>query len=670
LNATISGGNANTQFLIGAGYNGQTTVFPGDYGDKRGSMHFSLTSSSPNQKFRSTLTGSYAYEHNDVPAADFTASIVLPPDSPPLYKQDGTLNFATYNGSGTFYNPLTSTVVSYNSNVNNLVANLKLSYQFLPNLVLSSNFGYNNNEMGQIQLTPATLYPPPGNTNPNSRRNESGNTFSNGWVVEPQLNFTKKISKGQINVLIGSTVQQTTVQAQGSLAYGFASDALISNPLAASYFQPEGYDYALYRYEALLARVGYIWDEKYILNLTGNREGSSRFGPGKQYGNFGAIGFGWILSKEKIVQDAAPWLSFGKLRGSYGTTGNAQIGDYQYLSTYLSNSNSYQGLNELYPRGLTNPYYAWETDKKLEAGIELGFLKDRIDLSTSYYRNRTGNQLTFYPLPQITGFIRILENIPAVIQNTGLEAALHTVNIKASSFTWTTSLNFTFPQNKLVSYQGFAESGYEYAHTVGKSLFSEKLYQYTGLNQQTGVYSIATQNTNGNPLFPQDLVVTAPVTQKYFGGMQNSFSYKGFSIDVFIQFVKQLGNNYQSYFLPPGASQFNQPTAVLNAWSTPGRQATIERFSTGVGAAFGAYENFTQSTGILTDASFIKLKNLSLSYNLPATWQKKVNMQNARVYIQGQNLFTLTHYIGLDPETQGLGLPPLRVITIGISASF
>src|SRR5262249_25796804 len=162
------------------------------------------------------------------------------------------------------------------------------------------------------------------------------------------------------DLLVATSFRQNKYTSITEDAYGFGSDALIANPSAASNFSFYGASYTLYHYNGVQGRIGYNWKEKYIINITGSRDGSSRFGPGKQFGNFGSVGGAWIFSNEKFVQHALPFISFGKLRLSYGSTGNDQIQDYQYLSLYNPNSTTYQGITQLIPVSLTNPYFAWE----------------------------------------------------------------------------------------------------------------------------------------------------------------------------------------------------------------------------------------------------------------------------------------------------------------------
>ncbi len=186
----------------------------------------------------------------------------------------------------------------------------------------------------------------------------------------------------------------------------------------------------------LFGRINYEWQSKYFLNLNFRRDGSSRFGPGKQFGNFGSIGAAWVFTNEKFISNNLSFLSFGKLRASYGTTGNDQIGDYQFLNTYASSGLAYQGITGLEPTRLYNPEFGWEKSTKIEVALETGFLRDRIFLTTAFYRNQSANQLVGIPLPGTTGFTSINANLDATVQNQGLEITLHTDNFKGKNFRW------------------------------------------------------------------------------------------------------------------------------------------------------------------------------------------------------------------------------------------
>lgn len=668
----LSGGNANTQFRIGLGFNDQGTVFPGDFSNKRASGSFNLTHASNDQRFHAQFTGGYSYDDNNLPTSDLTyTALVTAPDAPAVYNPDGSLNWQLLNGSATWNNPLAYTLETANATTYSFNSDLVLSYRLWKGLEIKSTFGYNRTEMDQTDIIPSTAYSPQYSTIQSLRSYYSGTGTTQTWNIEPQLNYHTKIAKGELNILGGATLEQDSRSDFSFGAQGFATDAQIVNPLSATTKSIINDNYSQYRFNSLYGRIGYTWDDKYLLNITVRRDGSSRFGPGKEFGDFGAVGAGWVFSKEKFISDNLSWLNFGKLRVSYGTSGNDQIPDYQYLSTYSTVSSTYQGVTGLLPKQLSNPYFAWELDKKLEGGLDLGFLQDRVDLSASYFRNRTSNQLVQYPLPTITGFGSIQYNLPAVVQNTGAEFNLHTVNIKANDFSWSSSFNMTIPQNKLLSYPNLASSPYAYSYRVGQPLSILIGYHYTGVNPQTGLYTFQTNSTDGLSLTRQDMNTVIPVIQRFYGGFQNSFRYKKIQLDFMFQFVKQTKQNYYAFWeAPAGYVYYNQPTYVLGRWQSPGSNSNIGRFETGNTAPYANdFYDLESSDRAVSDASFIRLQNLSLSYQLPETWLHVLHLKSARFYVQGQNLLTITSYLGLDPESGGANLPPLRTITGGVQAS-
>ncbi|MES2277939.1 MAG: SusC/RagA family TonB-linked outer membrane protein [Bacteroidota bacterium] len=660
-NLSISGGNANTQFRLGGGYSKQTTVFPGEYDDQKASANINLNHTSTNQKFHALFTAQYVIDNNLLPQTDFTSFVADAPDAPAIYDTNGHINFQ----NGTFFNPISTTLQTALATTNNLVSSVNLDYELLTGLKLQSNFGYTHSEMNQTIQTPAsTFYGPQLN---NNRTNQIGTTSINTWIIEPQINYMRKISKGQLQLLIGGRVQEKVYNAIGYNTSGYTSDALIQNIQNASTISVAGNFYSDYRSNSVYGRLNYNWEDKYVINATASRDGSSRFGPANRFGNFGAVGAAWIFSKEKVIEDALPFLSFGKFRASYGTTGNDQIADYQYLSTY-NTSGTYQNTSGLIPTRIASPYFAWEVVKKLEGGLELGFLKDRVMLNVDYYRNRTGNQLVGQPLPTQDGFTSIQANLPAIVQNTGIEAELTTENLKGK-FNWTSSFNISVPRNKLVAFPGLASnSSYSNSYVVGKSIFSAPYYHYTGIDPQTGLYTFQDVNRDGVLSGADRLQFLKVITQDYFGGLANNFTYKNWQLNIFVQFVKQTG--LKPLFVPGYYNSApNVPTYLLDRWQNPGDQTDIPRFFTG-GTALTAAGNAASSDYQITDASFIRLKTAAFSYTLSKDWVHHLGLLAASIYVEGQNLLTITKYQGYDPETQGKNLPPLRMMTLGVHASF
>ncbi|MBO9572411.1 MAG: SusC/RagA family TonB-linked outer membrane protein, partial [Chitinophagaceae bacterium] len=480
--------------------------------------------------------------------------------------------------------------------------------------------------------------------------------------------------------LIGSTFQQTVSDRQALIANGFKSDDVMEDIAAASSLEPmwDGSIHNVYKYNAAFGRISANWQNKYILTVNARRDGSSRFGPENKFRNFISLGGAWIFVEEKWIKDHIPAFSFGKIRASYGTTGSDQIGDYAYLSLYNNEPSSvpYQtGSTGLVPRGLPNPYLQWEETRKLQVGLDLGFWQDRILLNMNYSRNRSSNQLLSYRLPYFTGFNSVNTNFPATVQNTGLEVALSVDNIHRQDFRWSASANITIPRNKLLKFPGIEETTYANYLFVGKSITTRAYYDLVGVDPTTGLYLFRHKDKTISS-YPgygtENKTVLLNSDQRFYGGLENSFTYKGFQLSFLFQFVKQLGMNYTLGASGTGWAQ-NQSATILNAWRKPGDAAAVQRYSLGFEKGQETWEPYfaaQYSDAVFVDASFVRLKNVALSWRLPESLLKSMGIRDMRFYFEGQNLFTYSGYHGVDPETQGTTLPPLRVLTAGIQLTF
>jgi TonB-linked SusC/RagA family outer membrane protein len=667
--ASLSGGNSLTQYLIGGGYHQETTVFPGNLGEQKISFHFNTNTTSNDRRFKANFGGIYLVDNNKLPISDYMQSISLPPDAPPVYNPDGTLNWA----DNTWSNPLANTLAQYKAKNNNLIGNALLSYSIVPGLEVKSSFGYSNLLTNEVQAYPVAYFGPfSGITTGNS--NFSTNTIYS-WVVEPQITYSQQWGGHRLNVLTGATDQETVSNGQIVDASGYTNDALIESLAAAATLTKGQVTNSDYKYASLFSRLNYSFSEKYLLDLTARRDGSSRFGPGRQFGNFGAVGAGWIFSKEEWVKRTLSGLSFGKIRASYGTVGNSPRTDYSYLPLYnYTSNNPYQGGQGLVPANLLSQDYSWEINRKLEGGLELGFLRDKILAGINYYINRTANQLVTYPVADVTGFRSIIANLPAEIQNDGWEFNLNFVNIGRGKFSWSSSFNLTISRNKLLSFPNLASSSYAYYYVIGKPLTILKTYKFAGVNDSTGVYQFSDQkgNVTYTPDYNADRTAIVNTAPKYFGGFQNTFKYKQLQLDLLFQFVKQIGlNDLFACSSAPGEFYYNQPRDLLNRWQYPGQQAKFQKYTQDYGsAAAAAYQYVQLSNAAYSDASYIRLKNLSLSYQFPEKWLQRAKVRYAQLFLQCQNVLTITSYKGIDPENQTINsLPPLRVFTGGIKLS-
>lgn len=667
-NLAISGGNANTQYRLAGGYYRQSSVMPGSYAYQKISGAASITSTSANQKFKIQFHAVYNVEENNLPNVDPTAYIFsLPPNAPPAYDSLGKLDFS----NGYSQNPYQIFERTYSSKAENLITDAQISYQVIEGLYLKANVGYSSTLLNEMQLFPLTSFNPAYGLS-SGFSSTSTHLFDN-WIVEPQLEYQKSVKNIKWNVLLGATFNQNTGQLTTLSATGFPNDALLENLAAASSVTVLNNSSTLYRYNAFFGRLNFNWRDEFLINLTGRRDGSSRFGPANRFANFGAIGAAWIFSKQSFMERNLPIISFGKLRASFGTNGNDQIGDYGYLDIWQPTYYSYNGSSGLTPTSLYNPNYKWETNQKLDIALELGLAKDRLFFSVDYYHNITTNQLIGYPLSYVTGFSSIKDNSPAKLLNEGWEIELNGTLIKSDRFTWNLSLNLTFPKNELLSYPNLAGSNYANVYEVGKPIYLQKLYHGTGVDPKMGVYQFLDVNKDGQITYPEDLTDYKTLAKNYYGGLGSSFQYGRWQLNFLLQFVQQTGYNYM--FGDPDApgTMTNQPTIVLNRWRQPGNVTNIQQFTQDPGsAAYQAWYNASLlGDNIISNASFIRLKNISLSYHLPQKWIDKNRWQDIRIYAQAQNLFTLSDYEGLDPETQSTSvMPPLRTIVAGVQFTF
>jgi TonB-linked SusC/RagA family outer membrane protein len=669
LQASVSGGNANTQFLFGGGYHKETTVFPGDFSDQKASVHFSLNHSSENRKFKVTLSVNFVNDNNNLLRTDLTGPAqLLAPDAPAIYDASGKLNWV-----GRFANPYGSLLERYNAKTTNLITSAVISYELLPGLQVKCNLGYNQIRSDEFIAQPIAANNPANNITTGTAVFGVGGV--NNWILEPQLSYSKRVWVGKLEAIAGGSFQENSNKFSGITGTGYTGDNLLNNISFAATKTPVANN-SVYRYSAFFGRLKYNVADKYLLTMTARRDGSSRFGEENQFGNFWSAGGAWIFSSERFVNRLLPFISFGKLRAGYGTTGNDQIGDYQYLTSYSVFNYVYQGITGLQPTRLSNPGYGWEINKKMEAALAVGLFKDRLLVDISFYRNRSSSQLVGYPLSTVTGFSTILANYPATVQNTGWEFSVSSTNIKTGEFSWSSNLNLTIPRNKLVSFPGIEKTPYMYYYTVGQSLNIFKGTRLKGVDPATGVYMFLNAQGNttagGSLSYPADYLLTeTPNGQSWYGGLQNSLQYKGFQLDFLFQFIKQTSIN--NSYITAGTNSNIPEGYFLSRWQKPGDAAQFEKLSQNFSLS-SANNAALSSDYSVSDASFVRLKNLAFSYRLPAAWLNRLHVASARIYLQGQNLFVITGFKGADPENHGgpsgNTLPPLKVITAGIQLTF
>ena len=431
-------------------------------------------------------------------------------------------------------------------------------------------------------------------------------------------------------------------------------------------------------------------------------DGSSRFGANNRWGVFPAVSAAWRISEDFFANSSV--ISEMKLKASWGVRGNQDIGNFASRALIQPGTNYLQRAG-LAPSQLGNPNLTWEEREDIDLGLEVGLFEDKLQLTVDAYRGTTNELLLSRPLVGSSGFTGITENIGS-IRNEGIDIALTTTNVSTSKLSWTTTANVSFFRNEILKLAGtpFA-AGFASWVEEGQALGAFRGYEVVkifqtqseidALNQaareKTGIASAVYQSTltrpgdimfadinNDGRITSDDQKILGNANPKFYGGVTNNIQGYGFDLSFFFQF--SIGNmvfNNTRAFSEGMNSVFGQAATVRDRWTTSNTDTDIPR------AVFGDPNNNRRvSDRFLEDASYVRLKNLTLGYTLPKNVLKKVGLNNARVYVTGQNLLTFTDYSGFDPEVSTFGetntaagtdfltFPQARTMLVGINLGF
>ncbi|WP_437921228.1 SusC/RagA family TonB-linked outer membrane protein [Sphingobacterium sp. LRF_L2] len=671
-NLALGGGDQRTNFRLSGTYHKEGNVFVGDQGYDRTALNFNLQHKTLNERFTIGFSAIYTADKNNVSVLDQTAIAYNLPPNYPLYNSDGSLYWSGLT-FGVPNNPLGQLNQTVENKGSNLIGNLNLDYRIWKGLSFKTNLGYGRADADQKRLVPRS------SMDPSLSSSVSNSQFAfisnNNYTIEPQINYNTDLGKGKLSTMVGGTWQHTlSKQPFYTSARDFPSDDFLEN-IASAATVSNSRNSSEYKYASLFARANYNFSGKYIANVNFRRDGSSRFAKNKRYGNFGSFGGAWIISEESFFK-YIPVVSFAKLRSSYGWVGNDKIGDYQYFDSYQSVSYLYNGIAGMVPTRLANSNFQWETTRKFEVAFDLSILKDRLSLSAAFYKNLSGNQLINYSLSPQAGFSSFQSNFPAIVENKGWEFTASSQNITKSDFRWTTDFNISFNRNRLAEFPNIDKTSYYTQYIVGNPLSGYYTYDYLGFDPDTGLPSFADLNGDGrisSGLFEidrGDRSYKGTNLPKFYGGLSNTLSYKNLTLDFLFQFVKQKGRSIlASSYYNPGYDMTNYAAEPIMEYLNQGLESQPQALAV-FGDAYTAFSNYVASDATLVDASFIRLKNVSLSYDVRGQFIERLKLKNLRLQIQGHNLFTITDYLGFDPESQGLSLPPLRTIVGSVQLTF
>ncbi len=637
--------------------------------------------------------------------------------------QDPDLN----TGNDYRINPVLSLENTYIVNkTKNIIANGYLEYSIVKNLKLRSSFGITENRVDGYQFYNSnTSYGRPGSVNGvNGRLN---NTNYSNWLNENTVTWNKQLTKkSKLNAVGGFTLQQrktwyngrfvTQLPNEDKMFDGFDDPGAIEQVVVPTN--------SIWTMASFLGRVNYNYASKYLLTVSFRADGSSKFPSQNHWGYFPSAAASWKFNEEKFLKKSKT-LSDGKLRVSYGVTGNNRVGDFDYVTNFFNPIiNTYVFNNEyvsgVVPTKIGNSDLKWESTTQVDAGLDLGFFKQKIIFTADVYQKTTKDLLLNAQLPLSSGFTTAIKNIGSV-ENKGLELTLTTKNIETKDFSWTSSANISFNKNKLVALdEGQSDlqsvvnwdtqwrTTSAYISKVGEPLGlmygyeSLGTYKYDDFNQTVNgsgatVYTlkdgVATNGNTRGSIQPGDikykdqngdLVVDASDytvighgAPKHIGGFSNNFTYKGFDLGIFFQwsYGNDIMNANRLLFDGNTKSQgsLNQFASYENRWTPENPDSNVFRTR---GYFGGGY-----SSNFVEDGSYLRLKTVSLGYDLDNDFVKRIHLKSLRFYVSGQNLFTWTKYSGPDPEvntyssalTPGFDFsayPRARTIAFGTNIQF
>ncbi len=570
-----------------------------------------------------------------------------------------------------------------------LFGNAYLVFHLADGLDLRSQFGFDKQDRLFQNYSPPDLV---NISAPLGSASENLDRFTY-WQQENYLSYNKQIGPHSINAVAGLSWQKRTADGFGIGVQGFADDFFRFNSLQAA-SQPGAPNsfYDDWTMNSYFLRGGYSFNDRYLLTLTGRVDGSSRFGANNKYGVFPSVGIGWVVSNEDFLA-GNPVISQLKLRSSYGVTGNTEIATYQSLATLSSGTtliNGQRATNTVINR-LGNPDLQWEKTRQFDVGFNLSLFNYRVSLEMDYYQKLTTDLLLARPIPQSTGFGSLLDNIGEV-SNRGVEVLLSTQNVTSNTFSWSSTLNFSYNKNRIEKLGENDEdifpgpnwvSGSQTILRVGESLSSFWGYRRLGTWGTDEADAAAEVNAvPGEAKRSEEQTIIGKGLPNWNGSLTNNFTYGNFDLTVDLQFVLGVDIMQQYYHSTEDRSGIaNGLRTILTEGWTPDNQNTMVQEIRN--QAYGG-QNSQVDDHWVVDGSYLRGNAFTFGYNLPGATIDRFNLGSMRLYVSAQNLFVVTsdEFQGLDPEATSWGgnqwgqnifffqYPRPRTFTFGLNVKF
>lgn len=680
---SISGRNEKTGYYISGGWMGQVGAVRSSEMD-RGNFRVNLDQKVKDW-FKVGANVAYTRYHdvglNDNLQVNSGGVILGALTTPPVigvYNADGTF---TRNPFQDWENPLASTDgVKQGYVTQRILGNMFSEINFIPELKWRANIGIDNSNSTYHSFRDP-FHTDQGRSN--GGISDYNTNLANFWIVENTLTYTKSIQKHNFTALGAVVFQKNNWENSYIERRGFTGDA-VTTPNGGATVSNATADISAKANQSYLSRVTYDYDNRYLLTANFRADNSSNFGPGHRWGYFPSFSAGWRISKEQFFK--TDFINDLKLRAGWGIVGNDQIGNLAYLAqvgvsaTYPIGATTYPGT---YPSTIGDSNLKWEQTQQTDIALDVSFLQSRINLTAEVYNKKTTDLLLYLPIPYSTGLNTGIRNVGAV-RNNGLELSLNTKNF-VNEFKWESDFNISFNRNKILNLVGQQIPGAALSSREDIALNKQgyplgMFYGYVAdkVDPVTGnlFYLDSKGNDTFNPNAATDRVFIGNPNPKFIYGFTNSFSYKSFALTVFLQGT--YGNDvFDATRIETEAMEGpkNQSTAVLRRWEQAGDITDIPRS--------GNSNNSRVSSRFVEDGSYLRVKTATLSYNLPKSLLSKAKIASAKVYVTGENLFTITGYSGYDPEVNFAGansntvlgidygtFPQTRNLIFGLSVQF
>ncbi len=680
----LQGGNDKTTFYVSGSYNYQDAALINiDF--ERFSGKLSLTNKITDKWTIESglnistfsLSGTYGDAEGSVAfgAPQYSAPLILPFN--PIYNADGSyfgmpasgVNIIGDLGSNVVAN---SELIRNNVVTNQAVGNTILTYQIAKGLSLRGLIGLDYRTLrgtfyGDQRLS--DYYGIRGTISDfvNTNTNLSSNITAN---------YTKTfLEKHTVSALLGAEYRKEINETTSYTAQGFPSADFITGNAAAEPVSIGGFWTSFSRL-GFFTNLKYDFNKKYLVSFIVRYDGSSRFAPDSRYGIFPSISTKWNITDEAFMQNITAISELG-LRVSYGTTGNDQIGNFPHIPLYGLNG-VYGGFSGISPSQLGNPNLRWEQNVTLNLGLDYGLFSGRIKGAVDAFHRVSKDLLLTRSVPGTNGFTNFTENIGEVV-NQGVEFEINTINLNEGKVYWETNFNITLQRNEVTKlYDGADVLPGNLSVRVGHPLFTNVAVPYAGVNPSNG--RPMWYDPSGNITYLDRVADQRPLGHsgfsKFFGGFTNTVKYMNFELSAFLQY--DYGStvlNFQEFRLADNGAVLRNslPYYWDNRWTTAGQITSIPKPAnnrTEINNRISSYQTFAR---FYQDASYIRLKQVTLAYSVPKAILNKAKIQNVRLYVQAVNLLTWTKWTGFDPEFANLNgngnqgiVPTSRNYTLGI----